>query len=142
GLRIAADHPLFGIGVANVGPIINEYVDAGMASKAIWADRADVGGASHLHSAYFDALVFKGVMGLVALLAVLLYPLWLALRYGRGLPARPVMVGLATAFLIFGLTEDPFVRNNFTSIYLLFLLCALTRFFYEVSGTGREVQRE
>lgn len=131
GLHIAAANPLFGIGVGNVGPVINGYVDAGAASPAVRADNVGTGRGSHLHSAYFDALVFKGVIGFAALLCVLLYPLWLALRHGHGLPARPVLIGLSASFLVFCMTEDPFIRNNFTSIYLLFLICALTLLFSE-----------
>lgn len=136
GLRIVAEHPVFGIGVGNVGPLINRYVEAGTASPAIYVEGADARRGSHLHSAYFDALVFKGVTGLVTLLAVLLYPLWLALRYGRGLPARPVLIGLSVSFLVFGLTEDPFIRNNFTSIYLLFLVCILVLLFSEKAASA------
>lgn len=126
-LRIAAEHPAFGIGVGNVGPLINAYIEAGTASPAIYVDERVRG--SHLHSAYFDALVFKGVIGLAALLCLLLYPLWLCAKHGRHLPSRPALVGLSVSFLVFSLTEDPFIRNNFTSIYLMFLACLLALLF-------------
>ena len=134
GLLIAAEHPFFGVGVGNAGPLFNRHVEAGTASPTVRVHNLDTGRGSHLHSAYFDALVFKGAFGFAALLCVLLYPLWLALTLGRGTRARLVLVALSATFLIFSLTEDPFIRNNFTSVYLIFLVCALALLFTEAAG--------
>jgi len=122
GLLIAAEHPLFGVGVGNAAPYLNRHVEAGTASTSVRvADDSKTRG-THLHSAFMDALVFKGAVGLAALLCLLFYPVWLGLRAeNRTMPAAGVLVILAAMFAVFCLTEDPFIRNNFTSVYVVFL---------------------
>lgn len=128
-LMISADFPFFGLGVGNAGRELNRHVDAGKLDQAVYVQDAydERGSHSHLHSAYFDALVFKGGVGLVMLLLLLYVPAAIALsRSSRACPAGGLVVVNALAFGIFSLTEDPFIRNNFTSMYALFTLCAVT----------------
>lgn len=126
GLLIFSDNPLFGVGVGNIGMEINRRVDAGLASPAIAVEDADEGKGSHLHSAFMDALVFKGAFGLATLLGVLLYPAWLALRpTARGSAARTFVLLCTVVFVVFSLTEDPFIRNNFTSVFLVVTTCGV-----------------
>lgn len=126
GLLVAAEHPLFGLGVGNVRPELEARVEAGEAHPAVLAPSAGTRRGVHLHSAYMDALVFKGVPGLLALLCVLGFPLWLAMSRGhRGTPAANFIAVHVLMVAIFALTEDPFIRNNFTSIFLMMLVCGL-----------------
>lgn len=137
-LRIFSDNPLFGIGVGNVSHEINRLISIGVASPAIEAIEADLGKGSHLHSAYFDALVFKGLTGLVALLCLLFCPIYLALRpEHRHNGMRGILIVQSLSFAIFSLTEDPFIRNNFTSIFLVFTLCAASLLFAEARARSQ-----
>lgn len=126
GLLIASEQPLFGVGVGNVSHEINRHVRAGTASPAILVHDADEGRGSHLHSAYFDALTFKGGLGLATLLLLIGYPLYLGLQRGnRSRKATGLLMANSVAFGIFCLTEDPFIRNNFSSVFMVFTLSAL-----------------
>ncbi len=137
-LLIFTDNPLFGIGVGNVSDEINRLISTGVASPAIEAIEADLGKGSHLHSAYFDALVFKGLTGLVALLCLLFCPIYLALRpEHRHSGMRDILIVQSLAFAIFSLTEDPFIRNNFISIFLVFTVSAVSLLFAEARGRSR-----
>jgi O-antigen ligase len=139
GLQIFSEHPLLGIGVGNVSDEINRRIAAGTASRAISVPDADEGRGSHLHSAYVDALVFKGGLGLMALLAIMAYPAYLAFRRGnRGCRAAGMIVTHVVAFAAFNLTEDPFIRNNFSSVYFVFLTCGMCLLFAETEGESVE----
>lgn len=133
-LLIGAEYPFFGVGVGNVGPELNRHIEAGRINKAVYVPNADR--PSHLHSGYFDALVFKGGLGLAALLMLLAYPVWLALRKGRkAAVSRGVVIVSGLSFAIFTLTEDPFVRNNFSSMYVVFTISALSLLLNEYPRT-------
>lgn len=132
GLLIFTEHPFFGIGIGNAGYHINRHVAAGTASPSIEVPAALEPSPKHLHSGYVDALAFKGIVGLVTLLCVLFYPVWLSLRRAsRGSSARILVVGHALAFAVFAITEDPFIRNGYTSVYVVFLACVLALLFAE-----------
>lgn len=118
-LMLFRSQPLFGYGVGNVGKEINKRVTLGQTSRILYSQGAQEGRPTHLHSSYFDALTQKGIIGLSALFGVLLCPAYLAYRL-RGLARRSyhVLFVSTACFTVFGLTEDPFVRNNFSSVYL------------------------
>jgi O-antigen ligase len=137
GILMFRERPLFGYGIGNVGPEINRYVESGKVHPAIYVAGAEDGGPSHLHSAYFDALAYKGIIGLITLLSVLFYPAYLALQRQRRAPhAAGLVLVNSLAFAIFSLTEDPFIRNNFTSVYLVFTTAALALLLTE-EGRGK-----
>lgn len=137
GLAIAREHPLFGIGVGNVLPELEARVDAGEAHPSVLRPNAGTQRGVHLHNAYVDALVFKGFVGLLALLGILGLPLWLAFRHEQaGGAASGLLAGHVLMIATFALSEDPFIRNNFTSIYLLLLVCAVSLLLHRSRESG------
>jgi O-antigen ligase len=114
GASMIPGHLLLGIGKQG-------YLDSKLALiKAGKADPAIVG-HTHLHNDYLDALVKRGIPGLLALLAVLLVPLVLFARRLAAAPAaRPYAVAgvmVVTSYLLFGLTQAFFTHNNGVMTY-------------------------
>jgi O-antigen ligase len=76
----------------------------------------------HLHNEYLDALVKRGVLGLLALLALFLVPLRLFARQLRhaGAAQRTYAaagVALCVSYLLFGLTQAFMTHNNGVMTY-------------------------
>ena len=120
-LNIYRDAPFFGYGGGNAGKQVTRQAEKGLAHPdLINPDTAK--GIGGLHSTYFESLVNEGIIGLLIILAFLAYPLWLFIS-SRNLNPLISTLGiiLITNYMIFGITENPFVHDNFTSVYLLFL---------------------
>jgi O-antigen ligase len=109
GVTMIPGHLLLGVGK-------HGYMDAKQALIAAGQANPAIAQHTHLHNDYLDALVKRGVPGLLATLAVLLLPLWLFARHLHGAPAaRPYALAgvlLCTSYLVFGLTQAFFTHNN------------------------------
>jgi len=80
----------------------------------------------HPHSDYFDALSSRGVVGLVALLALFLVPAAYFLRAVKNPEDTSHAVGLAglllvCGFAIFGLTDTVFIHSMNISWYVIYI---------------------
>lgn len=77
----------------------------------------------HVYSMYVETLVVQGIVGLFSILAMLIYPLWQFLKE-RCLNSLVRCFGIVhiPGFLIISLTENPFIHNNFTTIFLSLLM--------------------
>lgn len=114
GATMIPGHLLLGVGKAGYMARKQALIDAGQANPAIAQH-------THLHNDYLDALVKRGLPGLLATLAVLLAPLWLFARQLSGAPAlRPYALGgvlVCTSYMVFGLTQSFFTHNNGVMMY-------------------------
>jgi O-antigen ligase len=114
GVTMIPGHLLLGVGKAGYVARKQALIDAGHANPAIAQH-------THLHNDFLDALVKRGLPGLLATLAVLLTPLWLFGRHLNGAPeARPYALAgvlLATGYLVFGLTQAFFTHNNGVMVF-------------------------
>jgi O-antigen ligase len=115
-VRIIRDNPVWGVGRGNYRETARRYVDQGLAHPEVVQH-------SQPHNAYLEALVSRGIPGLAVTLAILLYPLGC---FVRGLRRSPDTALLGTLLLVgialFSLTEvTPFLRNNFVSVFLIYL---------------------
>ncbi len=120
-LMIIKQHPLFGVGPGNMGVEMNALVKKGEAPEAVYRDPAGIRGV-HVHSAYFEVMGTQGIIGLTALLLMLFYPLYVFVhnkQYDRRIASLGII--LMSGFMIFSLTEIPFIHDNFSSIFLTFL---------------------
>lgn len=119
--KIFQNAPFFGYGGGNAGKQVNQYVEKGLAHKDLFNPKAEksIGG---LHSTYFDTLVNEGLIGLIMLFIFLLYPLFtfITLRKYDQLTSSLGLL-LIINYMIFGATENPFIYDNFSSVYLIFL---------------------
>ena len=116
-LQLFESAPLFGVGAGAYQIETAKLVAAGRAAR-------DTAQFDHPHSDYFDALANRGLLGLLALFALLGVPAWL---YVRGLESRdPHHMGAAlggllvsVGFAIFGLTETMFIHSVTLGWYVI-----------------------
>jgi O-antigen ligase len=116
------EKPVFGHGVGNIGTVHNKYIKEGRLNKVVYQKQAEeLGTAAHVHSAYFGYLADTGIVGFVIILLMMLYPTYLALKWrGQSRNAWKFLLLHNVAFLVASLTEIPFIRNNWSSMFLLF----------------------
>ena len=88
---------------------------------------------AHLHNMFLEFLVNYGIVGLAALLAVLLAPLFLLIPVIKQNYRKPRIadtafsgINLVAAFLIFSLTTCVFYRNLYIAFYIVILAALLT----------------
>lgn len=115
------DKPLFGHGVGNSGKVHNEYIREGRLNEVIYQEPTErTGSPSHVHSAYFEYLGDTGIVGFILILLVMFYAPYLAYRSrSREGVAWKFVIIHGAAFGIASLTEVPFIRNNWTSVFLI-----------------------
>lgn len=127
-LVMAAAHPLIGVGPGRFNQALRALVAQGEAAPAI-------AGQGHPHNEYLAALATGGVVGLLALLAVLLGPLvhFVSLARRAG-PGRSVTGACALAgALVCGATvifcfTDPLFYIHFSTLYYALSLALLAGF--------------
>jgi len=113
-LRISKQNPWLGVGPGNMQKEINKQVGNGEVRVEITH--------GHVHNAYFEVIGTQGAVGLLALLLMLFYPLYVFVhnkQYDRRIAGLGII--LMGGFMIFSLTEIPFIHDNFSSIFLTFL---------------------
>lgn len=115
-ILIFQDHPLLGVGRGNYTQAARQYVEQGRAHPEVVQH-------SHPHSAYFEALVSKGVFGLLNLLAMLFVPLYVFARGYRRTPATALLGVLhITGFALFSLTDaSTIIKGSYITIWLVYL---------------------
>jgi len=115
------EKPLFGHGVGNSGKVHNRYIREGRLNEVIYQEPTEkTGSPSHVHSAYFEYLGDTGIVGFILILLVLFYAPYLAYRSrGNGGIAWKFVIMHGAAFGIASITEVPFIRNNWTSVFLI-----------------------
>jgi len=126
--------PWFGVGRFNYQKKAQEYVDQGLANQAI-ADH------SHPHNAFIEMIMSKGLFGLLALLLLMYYPLYVFIKT-RNVNRDSAFSGivLITAYTVFSLTEaSTFTKNNFVSIYLVYLAVFFSWHTREIYGEKKSV---
>ena len=113
--------PVLGHGPGNTGIAVNEIVDEGKADRVIYKENAKVN-IVHVHNGYLEMLVAQGTVGFLVLIGFFVYLYWFFI-VNWNVDIVISLLGLThiTGFLIFFLTEIPFIHDNFISIFLLFL---------------------
>lgn len=115
------EKPIFGFGPGNSSLVINDYIEKGLADPDLYHKDAAYN-MGHVHSQYFDTLLVQGIVGLVLVLLMLFYPLWVFIKYYKGNEVYANLgIVLVASYAIAGLTEIPFISDNFTSIYFMYM---------------------
>ncbi|MDC8758895.1 O-antigen ligase family protein [Janthinobacterium sp. hw3] len=122
GLIIAPEHLWLGWGKDGYVARKHALVQKGLAAPVI-------DDYNHLHNDYLDALVKRGVAGLLALLLLYLTPLLLFARQLKrgGIAAQPYAIGgvlLCVSYILFSLTQS-FTTHNNGVMMLSFLIIML-----------------
>jgi O-antigen ligase len=139
-LLAVQEKPLLGHGVGNMGRLQNDYVEQGKLNQLVYMDHTEkTGRPTHVHSAYFEYLGDTGVIGFTLTLLMLFYPMYAALKKRKqsNVAWRFVFIHYF-AFAVASLTEVPFIRNNWTSVFLIF---AMVFFAWLVSESADEEKR-
>ena len=115
------EKPLFGHGVGNSGKVHNRYIKEGRLNEMIYQEPTEkTGSPSHVHSAYFEYLGDAGIVGFVLIILVIFYAPFVAYRdRNKSGMAWKFVVLHGAAFGLASLTEVPFIRNNWTSVFLV-----------------------
>lgn len=111
------EEPLLGVGSGAYQVRTRELVEAGAVAPL-------TAQFDHPHSEFFHALAERGLLGLVALLALLGVPGWLYLRAVQSRDTVRAMAGMGgllvvTGFAIFGFTETMFVHSVTLTWYVI-----------------------
>jgi len=109
------DNPILGFGPDEYQNEIQILIDKKLINP--------VAQASHPHNAYFLELYSKGLLGLLVMLLVLYYPVYICyLKYNDKPDVALLGVSLILSFTAFSLTESAaFNNNNFSSIMLIYI---------------------
>ncbi|MGV8898269.1 MAG: O-antigen ligase family protein [Burkholderiaceae bacterium] len=120
GLMLIPEHPWLGWGKEGYMKGAANLVETGKV-------RLVPGEHNHLHNEYLDTLVKRGLLGLIALLALYLIPLALFARRVRdkNKAVRPYAVAgvlLSVTYISFGLTQSFLTHNNGVMIFAFTLV--------------------
>lgn len=115
------EKPIFGFGPGNSSLVINDYIAKGLANPDLYHKDAAYN-MGHVHNQYLDTLLVQGLFGLVLLLLMLFYPAWIFIKYYRNNEVYANLgLILIISYSISSLTEIPFISDNFTSNYFMYL---------------------
>lgn len=113
---IFLDHPWVGVGRYHYTDAAKKYVELGLVDKSVIK-------ASHPHSVIFEAMEAKGIFGLIAVLGLYIYPLYIFIKtrgYGRESALAGIL--LMVSIYCYSLTEvAPVYFGNFVSVFLVYL---------------------
>ncbi len=114
GLMVIKDNLLFGIGPGNYKSRIESYIAEGKASP-------EVAKFSHPHNTFFEVTIAKGIFGLLTVLLLFFYPVYIYIKnYKICKPTAVIGLIHIIAITSFSLTDHSVVlMNNYTSILLL-----------------------
>lgn len=120
-LQITQNAFLFGYGGGNAGKQVSRYAQKGLAHPDLINPDTEKG-IGGLHSTYFETLLNEGIIGLIIMFLFLLYPLseFIKARKFNPLLSTIGIIFIAN-YMIFGISENPFVHDNFSSVYLILL---------------------
>lgn len=130
-LHITQDAFLFGYGGGNAGKHVKRYAEKGLAHPDLINPDTEKG-IGGLHSTYFESLINEGIIGLIIILLFLLYPISIFVKARKFNPILSTIgIIFISNYMIFGISENPFVHDNFSSVYLILL----SVFFSEIIRT-------
>lgn len=116
--QIFKEHPIIGAGPGSFKPLVHKMLADGKRYSIISIH-------SQPHSAYLSSLAECGALGLLALLGLFVFPIWLFISTIKYDPSTIDVcyagLVLVVGFIHFGLTETIFSRNVNVSFYIVML---------------------
>jgi len=115
GLTAVTESPLAGYGYRNANKVASEYAPS---------NKRTIRNKTHLHNEYITHLVSAGIIGLLALLALLFAPMILfyqKLKDQRTYYYASMGVLLCVAYATFGFTHIAFGEEHINAFYILFM---------------------
>lgn len=119
-IYLIKENPFSGVGPGNYKDSMKKLVAANKASKSVLH--------GHPHNAFLEAIISKGILGLVTLLLLLYYPVIIFSRSFKKYKSTAVLgIFHITAISAFSLTDASVIlKNNYTSILLLGIVIFLS----------------
>ena len=112
-------HPLFGIGAANHSGFIKKYIDEGKV-------HAGVGKHGHLHNSFVEVISSKGIVGLIILLMLFYYPVYIAWKNRkRCLKCYKYAVILSVSLTAMSIGESMLINKNNAVTHFVFFSAVL-----------------
>lgn len=108
------ESPLIGLDYPHRKELNKKLYKEGIINK--WADGVSRG---HAHNQYFEMLASSGMLGIVAIFAMLILPLFIFLRHYLKTGCQMALTAciFVFGFMIYGLTEVPLMQNLISSYY-------------------------
>ncbi len=117
--RLFLSHPLLGVGTGAYQVKTDELIDKGVIAPF-------VGSYDHPHNDYLEALSSRGILGFIALLAILLFPAMRFLQATRSPVQAMHAIGMAgvltvAGFAIYALTDTIFIHSMMITWYVIYM---------------------
>ena len=113
------EHPLIGIGNGNYPNFIKKYVDSGLVGPV-------ASQYSQAHNTFAEALISKGIIGLVLILLIFYYPVYIALKTrSKSYTSFVTISTYATALTLISLGESMLINKDNATAYLIFFSAVL-----------------
>jgi O-antigen ligase len=108
------ESPIVGVGSRHYDIYSKKYAELGEINPAAVSD-------GHAHSAYFEILMSRGIIGVIFFAGMLFYPFYI---FSSTYSASPVTAQLGmilvTGYAFFSLTDhSTFIMGNFTVLFLI-----------------------
>lgn len=122
------ERPIIGIGNGNYPNFIKKYIDKGLVGHPVSV-------MGQAHNSYFEALITKGSLGLMLLLMIFYYPVYIAWKNrNKSYTCFITISTFATAITLMSVGESMLINKNNGVSYLLFFSAVL------FSSMIREIQ--
>ena len=110
------DNPVFGIGRGNYTAEVKKYTQQHLVHR-------DIAEHGHPHNAYSEALISKGLLGLLSFLWITVYPLIILIRgYRNHMKSAYYGITLIVGYMAFSLTDaSTFIKGNYIAMYIVLL---------------------
>ena len=115
GLQAATQSPWFGYGYRNANKVASEYAPS---------NKGTIGRKTHLHNEYLTTMVSAGVIGLLALLALLFAPMvifYRKLKDKKTYYYASMGILLCAGYATFGFTHIAFGEEHINAFYVFFM---------------------
>lgn len=115
-LYILKEKPIFGAGRYLYTDFVKKYVDQGLLNSAVVVH-------GHPHSMLLAAIFFKGLLGLLLVLAIFIYMLWFfAYQRKQFVISSYVGMGFMISVFVVQMTESAvLIKGNFIAVFLVIL---------------------
>jgi O-antigen ligase len=110
------DSPVFGVGRGNYNKEVRKYIKEGKLNQSI-------ANHSHPHNVFAETLISRGIIGLIVILLLMYFPLWIFWRSYHQSPVTAA-VGILQIVMItvYSMTETAtFVKGNFVAVNMIFI---------------------
>jgi len=129
---IFKEHPIVGIGNGNYPTVIKKHIDLGLVSPHV----INMGQA---HNTFIEAIITKGSIGLILLIMIFYFPVYIAWKNKKQAPLNFIIIGtFSTAITLMSTGESMLInKNNGVSYLLIFSAVLFSSLVREINITKK-----